>query len=81
MLKQLRQNPFKMIIMANNCPQELVNELNHYNSLVNKKDQLFIHKYLGSSWELGLACAKPFMISVMGVIDQGDSELLTLKTK
>lgn len=80
-LKQLRQNPFKMIIMANNCPQELVNELNHYNSLVNKKDQLFIHKYLGSSWELGLACAKPFMISVMGVIDQGDSELLTLKTK
>ena len=80
-LKQLRQNSFKMIIIANNCPQELVNELNHYNSLTNKKDQIFIHKYIGSSWELGLACAKPFMISVMGVIDPGDSEILTLKTK
>ena len=80
-LKQLRQNSFKMIIIANNCPQELVNELNHYNSLTNKKDQIFIHKYIGSSWELGLACAKPFMISVMGVINPGDSEILTLKTK
>ncbi len=78
-LKNLRENPFLMLIVSNNCPQELMNHLNYYNSLL--KDKLFIHKYNGSSWDLGLACAKPYMISVMGIIDLGDSDLLSLKTK
>ncbi len=43
------------------------------------KNKLYIYKYKGSSWELGLACAKPYMISVMGVIDPGDSDLLSLR--
>ncbi|TFG20437.1 MAG: 50S ribosomal protein L30e [Promethearchaeota archaeon] len=76
-LKELRQNPFKMLIIANNCPKELENQLNYYNSLM--KNKLFIHKYKGSSWDLGLACAKPYMISVIGVIDSGDSDLLSLR--
>ncbi|UCD00884.1 MAG: 50S ribosomal protein L30e [Promethearchaeota archaeon] len=78
-LKNLRENPFKMLIVSNNCPTELMSQLNYYNSLL--KDKLFIYKYKGSSWDLGLACAKPYMISVIGVIDFGDSELLSLKTK
>ena len=76
-LKELRQNPFKMLIIANNCPKELENQLNYYNSLM--KNKLFIYKYKGSSWDLGLACAKPYMISVIGVIDPGDSDLLSLR--
>jgi len=76
-LKELRQNPFKMLIIANNCPKELENQLNYYNSLM--KNKLFIYKYKGSSWDLGLACAKPYMISVIGVIDPGDSDLLSIR--
>ncbi|MHA1292417.1 MAG: 50S ribosomal protein L30e [Promethearchaeota archaeon] len=78
-LRALRHNPFKMLIIARNCPQELENRLNYYNSLL--KDKLFIYKYKGSSWDLGLACAKPYMISIIGVKDPGDSDLLTLKSK
>ncbi|TET58407.1 MAG: 50S ribosomal protein L30e [Promethearchaeota archaeon] len=79
-LKNLfRENPFKMLIMSNNCPSELMTQINHLNSLL--KDKLFIHKYKGSSWDLGLACAKPYMISVMGIIDFGDSDLISLRTK
>lgn len=78
-LKELRNNPFKMLMICNNCPKELENRLNYYNSLTENK--LFIHRYKGSSWDLGLACAKPYMISVIGVIDSGDSDLLSLKTK
>lgn len=79
-LKNLfRENPFKMLIMSNNCPSELMTQINHFNSLL--KDKLFIYKYKGSSWDLGLACAKPYMISVMGIIDFGDSELISLRTK
>jgi len=76
-LKELRQNPFKMLIIANNCPIELENQLNYYNSLM--KNKLFIYKYKGSSWDLGLACAKPYMISVIGIISEGDSDLLSLR--
>lgn len=79
-LKNLfRENTFKMLIVSNNCPSELVTQINHFNSLL--KDKLFIHKYKGSSWDLGLACAKPYMISVMGIIDFGDSDLISLRTK
>ncbi|MFW9969517.1 MAG: 50S ribosomal protein L30e [Candidatus Odinarchaeota archaeon] len=79
-LKSLyREHPYKMLIVSNNCPAELIEELDYYNNLL--KDKLFIYKYKGSSWDLGLACAKPYMISIIGVIDFGDSDLITLKTK
>jgi len=78
-LNQLRQKPFKMLIIANNCPAELDAQLSHYNSLMN--DILFIHRYHGSSWELGIAMGKPYMISIIGINDFGDSDLLSLKTK
>ncbi len=74
-----RENPYKMLIVSNNCPTDLINELDNYNYLL--KDKLFIYKYKGSSWDLGLACAKPYMISIIGVIDFGDSDLISLKTK
>ncbi len=81
-LRKLRENPFKMLIIANNCPKELEDELNYYNSLMENK--LYVHRYVGSSWDLGLSCAKPYMISVIGVISPGDSDLLSIvpsKTK
>ncbi len=78
-LKSLhRENPYKMLIVSTNCPTDLIDELDNYNYLL--KDKLFIYKYKGSSWDLGLACAKPYMISIIGVIDFGDSDLISLKT-
>jgi len=78
-LRQIRQNPFKMVIISNNCPSELVNQLQYYNSL--SENPIFIYKYIGSSWDLGLAMGKPYMISIIGINDFGDSDLLSLKTK
>ena len=34
-LRGLRENPFKMLIIANNCPKELESQLDYYNSLMN----------------------------------------------
>ncbi|TFG02697.1 MAG: 50S ribosomal protein L30e [Promethearchaeota archaeon] len=78
-LRQLRQNSFKMLITSNNCPAELESELKYLNSLM--KESIFIHKYKGSSWDLGLAMGKPYMISLIGINDFGDSDLTKLKTK
>lgn len=80
-LKELRQNNFKMIIIANNCPKDLEDQLKYKNTLMKESDQIFIHRYFGSSWDLGLALAKPYMISVVGILDYGDSDLNSLKTK
>ena len=68
-----------MLIIANNIPQSLENQLNYNNSLMENK--LFTYKYKGSRGDLGLACAKPYMISMIGVIDAGSSDLLSLKTE
>ena len=78
-LRQLRQTPFKMLILSNNCPTELESQLEYLNALM--KESVFIHKYKGSSWNLGLAMGKPYMISVIGINDFGDSDLNALKTK
>jgi large subunit ribosomal protein L30e len=78
-LKNLRENKYKMIIVANNCPQDILSEINHYNNLLD--DDMFIYKYRGSSWDLGLALAKPYMISILGIYDYGDSALEQLKSK
>ena len=78
-LRQLRQDPFKMIIIANNCPAELEAQISYYNSLIN--NNIYIYKYKGSSWELGIALGKPYMVSIIGLNDFGDSDLLTLKDK
>ena len=78
-LKQIRQKPFKMLILANNCPQNLEDQLMYYNSLM--KENMYIHRYKGSSWDLGLAMGKPYMVSVIGINDYGDSDLSSLRTK
>jgi len=78
-LKQIRQKPFKMLIIAKNCPQELEDQLKYYNTFL--KESVFIHRYKGSSWELGLAMGKPYMVSVIGINDYGDSALSSLKAK
>ena len=68
-----------MIILSNNIPAELEKQLNYYVSLM--KDKIYIHRYKGSSWDLGLACAKPYMISIIGVVQEGDSDILSLRTQ
>ncbi|MHA1194632.1 MAG: 50S ribosomal protein L30e [Promethearchaeota archaeon] len=78
-LRQIRQKPFKMLILSNNCPAELEKQLKYYNSLIDNK--IFIYKYKGSSWELGLAMGKPYMVSVIGINDYGESELSSLINK
>jgi len=63
----------KLLIFAVNCPQEYIDGLRarhpdvpmHRTDLVNR--------------ELGAACAKPFAVSSICVIDAGDSDLLTLR--
>ena len=63
----------KLVILAANCPREYLNDLS------SSHPDVPIHMVTLVNRELGAACAKPFHISAICVLDPGSSELLTLR--
>lgn len=64
----------KLIILAANCPQEYIDELHARHPDVTK------HRVLMVNRDLGAACAKPFSVSTIAILDAGNSELLSLRS-
>ena len=61
----------QMIVVADNCPEEFVLYLN--------EQDVFKYTYKGSSKALGLSCGRPHFVSVLAIVDAGESDILTLK--
>ena len=62
----------RLILVAANCPQE------HMDVLVSNHPNIPVHRLQMVNRELGSACAKPFAVSSICVIDAGQSELMSL---
>ena len=73
-LKELLNDRAKLVVIAKNAPAQISEELKHYAALAGVPVLVFE----GSSWELGAACRKPFMVSALAVIDPGESAILQL---
>ncbi len=73
-IKHLGQETLKLIIFANNCPENAKKRIHRYAKLNSTPVPLFM--FQSSSIELGLALGKPFMVAALGIVDEGDSELL-----
>ncbi|KAH8098213.1 ribosomal protein [Aureococcus anophagefferens] len=71
-LKTLRSNKSKLVLLANNTPPLRKSEVEYYAML--SKCQV-IH-YNGSNVDLGTACGKYFKVSMLTVIDPGDSDIV-----
>ena len=61
----------KLIILSSNCPETTVNFV--------KGGKTPVHRFSGNNSVLGAACGKPFPISVVTILDEGKSDVLTLK--
>ncbi|MCP4760371.1 MAG: 50S ribosomal protein L30e [archaeon] len=72
--KYINTNDLKLIILANNCPIEIKSTIETLTSV--KEESIPIYTYPFSSWDLGTAAGKPFMVTAMGIINAGDSTLL-----
>ncbi|MBD3350516.1 MAG: 50S ribosomal protein L30e [Candidatus Lokiarchaeota archaeon] len=72
--KYITKESLELIILANNCPEEIRMSIELMNSSMEEKIEVFNYPF--SSWELGAAAGKPFMIASMGLIDPGDSTLI-----
>jgi large subunit ribosomal protein L30e len=73
-LSELATGKLKLIIIANNLPQKSNDRLNIQNYSIEKP--VPIYEAHNSSIDLGSACGKPFWISMLGIIEPGDSSIM-----
>lgn len=63
----------KLVVISKNCPTEVAKDLKHYCNL----SEVRILDFNGTSIELGTVCGKPFPVSALSVVEEGDSDILT----
>lgn len=78
-LRKLRFESLKFIIVSVNCPAEILADIRHALRVAGSDTRIYTYKL--SSWDLGEACGKPFMVSALGIEDPGDSDILKLLEK
>jgi len=73
-LQALKLGKGKLVIIADNCPEEIEEDVLQYSRL----SEIPVYTYDGSSVELGSVCGKPFTVATMIVNDPGDSTILEI---
>ncbi|MDI6883543.1 MAG: 50S ribosomal protein L30e [Hadesarchaea archaeon] len=73
-IKTLKRGQAKLVIAASNCEPNLLADIKHYAALANVP----VHIFDGTSQELGLACGKPFLVSILAVVESGSSNILSI---
>lgn len=66
-LKGLKNDQLSTVFYATNCPDDTLEDLNHYSKLSGMK----IERFEGSSVQLGEICGKPFSILLVGIKKSG----------
>ncbi len=74
-LNLVKKGQGSLVLVANNCPKEILEDLKVYCKLAN----ISIYQYKGSNYDLGFLAGKPFQISVLTILEPGDSDILKLK--
>jgi len=69
----LNSNP-KLILVSSNCPNNVEEEIVYYSKLSNVPYKMLPN----DSLELGSMCGRPFPVSTLGVIDEGESGILDM---
>ncbi len=69
-LRAVSENKAKMVIVASNCPPDTVAQLDDA--------KVPVVKFTGTNIGLGSACGKPFSVSILSIIDPGESEILEI---
>lgn len=62
-LRGLRVGGLKSVILASNCPQDKIMDLERYSKLSGTQ----VNKFEGNSLQLGEICGKPFNVLLVGV--------------
>ena len=69
--KSVESGKAKLVIIASNCPEDAAEAARSGKSAV--------HSFKGNNSVLGAACGKPFPISMVAILKEGKSDVLSLK--
>jgi large subunit ribosomal protein L30e len=76
-LNTIKRGEAKLVIVAANCPSDVLSDVNYYTRLA----EVPVYHFGKDGRELGLACGKPFTVSMVTVVDPGDSDILSVVTR
>jgi large subunit ribosomal protein L30e len=71
-IEALLSNRAKMVIVASKNKGDRLSDIQHLAKISNTKIQIFE----GTPMDLGVVCGKPFSVSVLSIIDAGNSNIL-----
>ncbi len=71
-IQGLKLGKGKLVIIAQNCPRNIKEDVLHYSKL----SEIPVYDYEGTSVDLGSVCGKPFTVATMTIKDPGDSNIL-----
>jgi large subunit ribosomal protein L30e len=69
--KALSAGSAKLVIVSSNCPEDHI-------AAIRKQKKVPYFRFGGTNIELGSACGKPFSISVLSILNAGQSDILAL---
>lgn len=72
--KVVAENKAELIIVAKNAPAQVRAIIAAAENL-----PLYVYEFNGSSRQLGKECGRDHMISVLAIVDAGESDILSLK--
>ncbi len=71
-MHSVKKNAAKMIIVASNNKSEILQDIQH----VSKVSNIRLIPFEGNTVELGAVCGKPYSVSVLSIIKEGNSKIL-----
>ncbi|HJJ42494.1 MAG TPA: 50S ribosomal protein L30e [Methanocorpusculum sp.] len=72
--KIIAENKAQLVIVAKNAPEKV-------REILSKYENVPIYMFDGSSRQLGKECGRDHMISILAVIDAGESDIISLKSE
>ncbi|MEM2974389.1 MAG: 50S ribosomal protein L30e [Candidatus Micrarchaeia archaeon] len=66
-----------LLIISSNCPKQIMEEIIHYA----EKSKTPYYKANFTSMEIGSICGKPFPVSILSIIEPGNSDILRIIEK
>ncbi|WP_220607444.1 50S ribosomal protein L30e [Methanobrevibacter oralis] len=71
-IQSLKLGKGQLVVVANNAPKEIVEDVEYYSNLSEIPSLTFD----GTSVDLGSVCGKPFTVATLIINDPGDSTIL-----
>ncbi|MDO5843679.1 MAG: 50S ribosomal protein L30e [Methanocorpusculum sp.] len=72
--KILAENKAQLVIVAKNAPAKV-------REILGKAENLSVYEFAGSSRQLGKECGRDHMVSVLAIVNAGESDILALKSE